>query len=259
MNQFLVPFNINVYDAIKAYEKLEEIDWTIRTKMNVGDEVYFYCSKPIQKILMTGIVTKVDVKFEEMIEDDEFYVEESSGKSNNGKKYVRIKKRELISEELINLLSFEKLRENGLKGNIQSTQMLDKNKELFEYINFNIKKYPYKNEQELDICEIEGKEIPYYMIRHERSNKNRMAAIKIHGTKCVCCGFDFELVYGDLGKGFIEVHHKNPVSNLEKEQEISPKKDLICLCSNCHRMIHRNRQKSISVEELRKIISGKRE
>lgn len=28
---------------------------------------------------------------------------------------------------------------------------------------------------------------------------------------CELCGFDFEKVYGELGRGFIEGHHINPV------------------------------------------------
>lgn len=135
MKQFLVPFNINFYDAIKAYEKLDEIDWTIKAKMNEGDEVYFYCSNPIKKILLKGIVTKINVEFDEVIEDNEFYVKKDNIKINDGKKYTRIKRGEYIPEYISELLKFEDLKENGLKGNIQSAQMIDKNKELQSYIN----------------------------------------------------------------------------------------------------------------------------
>ena len=33
------------------------------------------------------------------------------------------------------------------------------------------------------------------------------AAIKYHGLRCQTCGFDFQKMYGELGKDFIEVHH----------------------------------------------------
>lgn len=46
----------------------------------------------------------------------------------------------------------------------------------------------------------EGKVIQYYTTKYERSTANRSAAIKIHGTKCMACGFDFEATYGELGK-----------------------------------------------------------
>jgi len=100
----------------------------------------------------------------------------------------------------------------------------------------------------------EGKVIHYYTSKYERNAANRNAAIKIHGTKCMACGFDFEATYGDLGRDFIEVHHIKPLFSLEQETVINPKTDLVCLCSNCHRMIHRKRDNILSVEELIKII-----
>jgi len=61
-------------------------------------------------------------------------------------------------------------------------------------------------------------------------------------------------VYGELGKGFIEIHHIKPLYSLNEEVEVNPQTDLLPLCPNCHRMIHRKRDKIMSVEELRKII-----
>ena len=48
---------------------------------------------------------------------------------------------------------------------------------------------------------------------------------------------NFEQVYGELGKDYIEVHHLHPVS--QGERQVNPIEDLIPLCSNCHSMIHR--------------------
>lgn len=57
---------------------------------------------------------------------------------------------------------------------------------------------------------------------------------------CQACGFDFEKVYGELGEDYIEGHHIKPVSEL-KEGESSQIEDIVMLCSNCHRMVHRKR------------------
>lgn len=102
--------------------------------------------------------------------------------------------------------------------------------------------------------EVEGKQKKIYTTKYERSYKNREKAIKIHGTRCMVCDFDFEEAYGELGKDFIEVHHTKPLYSLEDEVEINPEENLVCLCSNCHRMIHRRRDKILSVEELKEIM-----
>lgn len=104
------------------------------------------------------------------------------------------------------------------------------------------------------VCDSEGCLKKYYGTRYERSRKNRDAAIAEHGCKCMVCGFDFEAMYGELGKGYIEVHHKEPLyvrNGIVKK--INPKTDLVCLCSNCHSMIHRKKGEPMSIEELKAI------
>ncbi|HHG8515366.1 TPA: HNH endonuclease [Legionella pneumophila] len=55
---------------------------------------------------------------------------------------------------------------------------------------------------------------------------------------CEICGFCFEEVYGSIGENFIEAHHKIPVSEM-KTGHITSVSDFMMLCSNCHRMAHR--------------------
>ncbi len=71
--------------------------------------------------------------------------------------------------------------------------------------------------------------------------------------KCDVCGFDFRNTYGDIGTGFIEAHHKKPLSQL-KGQEKTKVSDLALVCSNCHRMLHRA-DPPISIEELKEELS----
>lgn len=108
-----------------------------------------------------------------------------------------------------------------------------------------------------DIYEIhsEGRATQYFTTRYERDPRNRNAAIKIHGTKCMACGFDFEKMYGERGKDYIEVHHVVPLSSRDAEVKIDPGKDLIVVCSNCHRMIHRKKNQVLSLDELKQIIA----
>ena len=84
---------------------------------------------------------------------------------------------------------------------------------------------------------------------HERSPRNRAEAIRIHGTTCKVCGFDFDAVYGEfLARHYIEMHHLRPLS--EHPGIGNPATDLVLLCSNYHSMIHRSTDSMLSVEEL---------
>ena len=91
-------------------------------------------------------------------------------------------------------------------------------------------------------------------IKIERNSKASKEAKKILGTKCEGCGIKFEDVYGFRAKGFIEAHHKIPLSHLEEGESVSmdPKTDFAVLCSNCHRVVHMG-ETLLSVEDLRDI------
>ena len=95
-----------------------------------------------------------------------------------------------------------------------------------------------------------------YSKRYERDPVNRRKAIEIHGCTCCICGFDFELVYGERGRGFIEIHHTKPLSENEGEIVIDPKTDLVPVCSNCHRMIHRRKDDVLTVSEMIELASS---
>jgi hypothetical protein len=105
------------------------------------------------------------------------------------------------------------------------------------------------------IPDSEGRKRIVQHISYERSRKNRELAIKIHGTVCQVCGFDFDEVYGrDYADSYIEIHHVRPLS--EHEGEVDPLKDLVPLCANCHRMAHRRRTTVTSIDELRALIEA---
>jgi 5-methylcytosine-specific restriction protein A len=85
----------------------------------------------------------------------------------------------------------------------------------------------------------EGAKTRVEVNRYERNPVNRAACISRHGAVCAACGFDFGTTYGPLGEGYIEVHHVIPVSRMGSEYSIDPVRDLIPLCANCHRIVHR--------------------
>ena len=87
----------------------------------------------------------------------------------------------------------------------------------------------------------------YHKVR-ERNRKiveaKKRSVLKKKGELvCEACGFNFEITYGELGKGYIECHHIVPLWSFEDTIETKIE-DLVLLCSNCHSMIHRDRDSS---------------
>lgn len=113
--------------------------------------------------------------------------------------------------------------------------------------------------EEIELYEprTEGTLITYYGRRYERDPINRKRAIEFHGLSCKVCGFNFEEVYGERGKDFIEVHHIKPLSTLEQEAVINPERDLVPVCANCHRMIHRRKDNILTVDELKALVTNR--
>lgn len=97
---------------------------------------------------------------------------------------------------------------------------------------------------------LEGKVRQVLVNVYERKPAARAACIAHHGTTCSVCGFDFGKTYGEIGEGFIHVHHLKEISSIGKEYEIDPIEDLRPVCPNCHAMLHR-RITALSIEELK--------
>ena len=97
---------------------------------------------------------------------------------------------------------------------------------------------------------VEGNVKKRFSSYYERNPFYRNKAIEIHGLTCMVCSFNFEEFYGSVGKGYIHVHHNKPIS-ISGPTRINPHVDLSVLCPNCHSMIHRKKNHTLSIEELR--------
>ncbi|WP_414043951.1 HNH endonuclease [Macrococcus sp. EM39E] len=101
---------------------------------------------------------------------------------------------------------------------------------------------------------IEGKESLVIHIKKERNPLVRQDVIRNFLTNnervyCEACGFDFYDKYGELGKDYIECHHTKPIHQMDGETE-TKLDDMVLLCSNCHRMIHRY-SPMLTIQELK--------
>jgi 5-methylcytosine-specific restriction protein A len=111
-----------------------------------------------------------------------------------------------------------------------------------------------QSETEFSSTTTEGEKKYAYSSRYERKKETRDKALHIHGYTCQACGFNFKETYGEWGSGYIHVHHLKPLHTNMSEVEINPKTDLCVVCANCHSMIHRRRDKTLTLEEIKKII-----
>lgn len=100
---------------------------------------------------------------------------------------------------------------------------------------------------------LEGAAIRVSVNAYERNAKARQKCIEYHGCTCAACGFDFEDTYGQIGRGFIHVHHVKPLSEIAAQYEVNPIQDLRPVCPNCHAILHMH-SPAMSIEELKALI-----
>ena len=103
----------------------------------------------------------------------------------------------------------------------------------------------------------EGAVVKTRVNRYERDPRARKECLNKHGRSCKVCDLQFSDRYGDIGDGFIHVHHTKPFGVLRREYRLDPKKDLVPVCPNCHAMLHR-RDPPFSIDELKERVLAKK-
>ena len=96
----------------------------------------------------------------------------------------------------------------------------------------------------------EGAEARVTVNAYERSSTARAACIAHYGHSCQVCDLNFERLYGEIGRGFIHVHHLVRLADIRSEYEVNPIRDLIPVCPNCHAMLHQS-EPPLLIAELR--------
>src|SRR5690606_10429469 len=110
--------------------------------------------------------------------------------------------------------------------------------------------YPEEIPLQDQVVLTEGQKKIIIVNSYERNPKARQKCIEYWKALCAVCGFDFEQTYGDLGKGFIHVHHFILISDMVKNYQIDLVNDLRPVCPNCHSMIHKT-DPPLTIEELK--------
>lgn len=155
------------------------------------------------------------------------------------------------SKRNIKIITAQYAKANKLKGSYPGQHSVFYNSSNVKYVDsiFNkIKKIPsnisFDTSEDLydpaeEYLTQEGRKIlKRHLIRERDVKLIRKFKKNLTSYRCVVCNFDFEQKYGEVGKQFVEAHHIKPVASLDGSKEIGVK-NLVAVCSNCHRMLHR--------------------
>jgi HNH endonuclease len=113
-----------------------------------------------------------------------------------------------------------------------------------------------KEQNNEDYSKVENRQLVVTHLKRERSKSLLLLAKKRDKYICQVCDFNFEQFYGKIGKNFAEAHHKVSLASLKVNVE-TKLGDLITVCSNCHRMLHKMEGKRNDYMTLRRLITNK--
>lgn len=117
-----------------------------------------------------------------------------------------------------------------------------------------IDKLAIKNTDSFGVLKyLEGRKRVSVVNVYKRNVRARMLCISHYGAECNVCRLKFSDKYGEIGEGFIHVHHLNMIADKGGEYELDPIKDMRPVCPNCHAMLHKRRP-PFEIDEIRKMI-----
>jgi len=265
---YLLTWNPNRWEWVNIEDRSDDVlynghyetSWSCRNhKVAPGDRVFLMRQgEEPRGIFASG--TAISEVFEDRHWDEQLY------QAGHTTTFVQVRLDVLIDPDRDeeSILSRDELLHGSLSGGPWDTQ--SSGVEIPPYIAAELQKEwtaltahtgyartdPPEEEFEIPVY-LEGATEQIRVNRYERNAKARQACIKHYGTNCCVCRFDFGKVYGELGEGFIHVHHLISLSEIGEEYEVDPVNDLRPVCPNCHAMIHR-RSPAYTLEEVQSAI-----
>jgi 5-methylcytosine-specific restriction protein A len=253
---WIISANSKMYDHSSSFEHYGSIDWRQgNAKFEVGDTVYIYCTRPLMMLQYKCIVDRIDLNSTQIRDDKDYWIDEEEYLKSLDGKFMTLR---LIEQVSNNKMKLANLKENGLKAAPQGPVKI-KDENLLNYIetyftdNYQTDFFPDTVKE--DETEYEGAKKSVIVNKYERSSKARENAVNFHGLNCKICDLNFKEMYGEIGEGFIHIHHLIPIHEIGKNYKIDYKNDLIPVCPNCHSMLHRKLNgKEPTLEELKRMI-----
>ena len=233
MKYWLVISNNKFFRLDDYLEERTSVTWRQTNNFEVGDKVFVYTTAPKYCISYEMDVVAVELTAEHFTDEEAYWT--------NPHDYIaavmanRFCEFNLVRRFNPESMPLRLLKMHGLvtpRGNMQLEG------DLLNFI----------------LSTIDGSFLKDIEPRYERNREARDRCIEAKGCKCAVCGMDFEQTYGDIGKGFIHVHHLIPISSIAEDYVIDPINHLVPVCPNCHNMLHR-KDPPYTPEELKEIIS----
>lgn len=183
--------------------------------------------------------------------------------------YFSQKVRNLVSHRTLEnkgLATYKKIERDGLhKITDAGEKYLLENINNFTFIldnNFNEEQRKDVIEKDYSDLIIEEGFTKFSQVKTKLRSRKLVVIAKKHYSQngkiyCLACNFNFESFYGEIGKGYIEIHHLNPIFARESnfEQSISKAVDgVVPVCANCHRIIHRKNDQLLTIPSLQELI-----
>lgn len=244
MAEWIFPSNPNIYRTDDALHDSPYIEWT-QTKnaknLRKDDIVYIYISAPVQEIHWKCLVTDV-MRFSGQADDSAYYVDPLARPSSDPTAKLKM----LLEYDIPEMLSFEKLKEHGIKGSIMGPRKVgpELSRYLAEveniqsseaYIEEYIEELPSDELRELAIkysgkaAKKEVKTSTVYVRKKIIANyvKDRAKGV------CQLCGQPAPFI-DRKGKPYLESHHIVWLSN-DGDDAIE---NAVALCPNCHKKMH---------------------
>lgn len=132
MSTWLLSSGIKKFQLDECLKKYGFVDWTQTRKVEVGDVVFVYISKPIGAVKYKMKVNRANMTFGETTDNEEFWLDKAVyGRGKKRDRYFRLVLEQVLSND--DKLTFKGLSYNGL-GGVQGMQKLEGEK--LDYFKF---------------------------------------------------------------------------------------------------------------------------
>lgn len=257
------PKRFNIDDYLSRYSYIYWSAPKYQNDFNIGDKIYIWRAGEESGVIASGVLEELpmplsQVRFPNALGDDLWRSQEDA--PTDIKIGIRLEQTRLSLGE--GMLEREVVKRNPILSNNQIITQPNgtvfkleelQSREIARLWNNDSNNYDKPFGEEFSASE--GSMELRYHYQRERSTilvkKKKEEFKSVYGkVKCEICGFCFEEIYPrNLSKDYIEAHHKTPLSKISAKIKTTLE-DLMLVCSNCHRMIHRTKECEINLQEL---------